>query len=561
MPGTSALSGVKPPIHEQITELQKKIQLLDGDHKAYQESASTTILKNWESIQFLRQENKKLHKKLADALAGDEKVIKEAFHSHVVERAAMRSKSGQAAVQLMDQKLCDKIKRLNALHHQTEVRKKRLDELQMIYKQNTAVEEEKTDKDGGAAQEEQSEAAEQEETPQQTLRLLENRLEKAQLKLQESEHIYSVYQKLKDHMQEESLTFQSQLDLLEAEILRQRNELKELQMMNKDAVMSRDMARADLQRQEEDFHRERRERERILQEYKRQAEERRMFAERAERRAQRVTLPGEDAPTDIQLVSNVHEEEKAIRTYQEAFQRIKEATGVTDTQEVVRRFIAQGETHRHLEELKSENEKTLVRLKEEKERLQDAFQELKYSGEAKLSSGQQVLEELQAHLQKEEKRRDKYKEEFEKMTKILVAGKSGVDHLATKVQHIKVPRSHFPAKDLSPQSDEYVLDILDTTDQKLQKLLEELEGQNIGEILRQMEEEEFQASIEGKLPAFNVRIPLPAATKPDTFEDDEDSGEDEGDVVTRASLKKQSQQIIESKTKRKSRPKKKKGKQ
>ncbi|KAG8540431.1 hypothetical protein GDO81_004913 [Engystomops pustulosus] len=397
--------------------------------------------------------------------------------------------------------------------------------------------------------------------PLQTLRLLENRLEKAQLKLQESEHIYSVYQKLKDHMQEESLTFQSQLDLLEAEILRQRNELKELQMMNKDAVMSRDMARADLQRQEEDFHRERRERERILQEYKRQAEERRMFAERAERRAQRVTLPGEDAPTDIQLVSNVHEEEKAIRTYQEAFQRIKEATGVTDTQEVVRRFIAQGETHRHLEELKSENEKTLVRLKEEKERLQDAFQELKYSGEAKLSSGQQVLEELQAHLQKEEKRRDKYKEEFEKMTKILVAGKSGVDHLATKVQHIKVPRSHFPAKDLSPQSDEYVLDILDTTDQKLQKLLEELEGQNIGEILRQMEEEEFQASIEGKLPAFNVRIPLPAATKPDTFEDDEDSGEDEGDVVTRASLKKQSQQIIESKTKRKSRPKKKKGKQ
>ncbi|KAG8540428.1 hypothetical protein GDO81_019320 [Engystomops pustulosus] len=549
MPGTSALSGVKPPIHEQITELQKKIQLLDGDHKAYQESASTTIQKNWESIQFLRQENKKLHKKLADALAGDEKVIKEAFHSHVVERAAMRSKSGQAAVQLMDQKLCDKIKRLNALRHQTEVRKKRLDELQLIYKQNAVAEEEKADKDGGAAQEEQ------------TLRLLENRLEKAQLKLQESEHIYSVYQKLKDHMQEESLTFQSQLDLLEAEILRQRNELKELQMMNKDAVMSRDMARADLQRQEEDFHRERRERERILQEYKRQAEERRMFAERAERRAQRVTLPGEDAPTDIQLVSNVHEEEKAIRTYQEAFQRIKEATGVTDTQEVVRRFIAQGETHRHLEELKSENEKTLVRLKEEKERLQDAFQELKYSGEAKLSSGQQVLEELQAHLQKEEKRRDKYKEEFEKMTKILVAGKSGVDHLATKVQHIKVPRSHFPAKDLSPQSDEYVLDILDTTDQKLQKLLEELEGQNIGEILRQMEEEEFQASIEGKLPAFNVRIPLPAATKPDTFEDDEDSGEDEGDVVTRASLKKQSQQIIESKTKRKSRPKKKKGKQ
>ncbi|XP_066449755.1 outer dynein arm-docking complex subunit 3 isoform X2 [Eleutherodactylus coqui] len=549
MPSTATLSRVKPPIHEQITELQKKIQLLDGDHKAYQESATATIQKNWETIQFLRQENKKLHRKLADALSGDEKVIKEAFHSNVVERAAMRSKSGQAAVQVMDQKLCDKIKRLNSLLHQTEVRRKRMEELQTVYKQNAAGEEDKTEKNGGEEQE------------GQTLRLLENRLEKAQLKLQESEHVYSVYQKLKDHMQEESLTFQSQLDLLEAEILRQRNELKELQMMNKDAVMSRDMARAELQRQEEEFHQERRERERILQDYKRQAEERRMYAERAERRAQRVTLPGEDAPTSIQLVSNGNEEEKAIHSYQEAFQKIKEATGVTDTQEVVRRFIAQGETHKHLEELKSENERSLVRLKEEKGRLQDAFQELKYSGEAKLSSGQQILEELQTHLQKEEKRRDKYKEELEKMTKILVAAKSGVEHLSTKVQHIKVPRSHFPAKDLSPQSDEYVLDLLEPTDQKLQKLLEELDGQNIEEILRQMEEEAFQASIEGKLPAFNIRIPLPAPAKQDTFDDDEDSGEDEGDVVTRASLKKQSQQIIESKTKRKSRPKKKKGKQ
>ncbi|XP_018427237.1 PREDICTED: coiled-coil domain-containing protein 151 [Nanorana parkeri] len=128
-------------------------------------------------------------------------------------------------------------------------------------------------------------------------------------------------------------------------------------------------------------------------------------------------------------------------------------------------------------------------------------------------------------------------------------------------RHSRNPRSHFPAKDLSPQSDEYVLDLLDTTEKKLQKLLEELEGQDIAAVLRQMEEDEFQAKIEGKLPAYNVRIALPAPTKQEAFEDEEDSGEDEGDVVTRAALKRQSQQIVESKTKRKSRPKKKKGKQ
>ncbi|KAM8972778.1 outer dynein arm-docking complex subunit 3 [Pelodytes ibericus] len=561
MPGTVTLDSVKPPIHEQITELQKKIQLLDGDQKAYRESSGWTIQKNGEKIQWLRQENKKLHRKLADVLAGDEKVIKEAFQSRAVERAAMRSKSGHAAIQVMDQKLCDKVKRLNALRHQVEVRRKRLEELQMEYRQKESVEQGKQGKEEGSIEEAQNEVTEQEEIPHQSLRLLENRLEKAQLKWQESEHIFNVYLKLKDHMQDESLTFQSQLDLLEAEILKQRQELKELQTMNKGAVMSRDMARAELLRQEEELHRERRERDRILQEYKRQAEERRMHAERAERRAQRVVLPGEDAAVETQTVPSGQEEEKVIYTYQEAFQRIKDATGVTDTQEVVSRFIAQGETHRHLEELKSENDRTLVRLKEEKERLQDAFQDLKYSGEAKLSSGQQVLEELQIHLQEEEKRRDKSKEELERMSKILNSSKAGVEHLTSKVQHIKVPRSHHYAPEISPLSDEYVLDVLSITEEKLQKLLEDLEGQDLAEIIKQMEEEEFQASIEGKLPAFNVRISLPAPAKQDLYGDDEDSGDDEGDVVTRAALKRQSQQIVESKTKRRTRPKKKKGKQ
>lgn len=49
------------------------------------------------------------------------------------------------------------------------------------------------------------------------------------------------------------------------------------------------------------------------------------------------------------------------------------------------RFISQGDTQRHLELLKVENEKTLERLKEEREKLQADFQEMKYSGEAKLS--------------------------------------------------------------------------------------------------------------------------------------------------------------------------------
>lgn len=44
------------------------------------------------------------------------------------------------------------------------------------------------------------------------------------------------------------------------------------------------------------------------------------------------------------------------------------------------------------------------------------------------------------------------------------------------------------------------------------------------------------------------------------FTDEEDSGEDDADVVTRAALKRQSQQIVEAKTKRRNRYRKKEGK-
>ena len=52
---------------------------------------------------------------------------------------------------------------------------------------------------------------------------------------------------------------------------------------------------------------------------------------------------------------------------------------------MVHRFENQTETRRHLEELKKDNEKQIFRLKEDKEKLQLEFEEMKYSGDAKLS--------------------------------------------------------------------------------------------------------------------------------------------------------------------------------
>ncbi|KAL2087077.1 hypothetical protein ACEWY4_018136 [Coilia grayii] len=557
MPGS--FDAMKSPIHDQIAELQRKIQLLEGDRSAYYESSQSSIKKNRETILQLRQENKRLHRKVAEALAGDEQIINEAFQNRGMEKAPYKSMSAKEALSVLDQKVCGKMKKLNALKHTTQTQRKRLEDLRLQYQ--TMKSEKKRSQSGAQKkdEEEKKEGDTDETHPQKNLRVLENRLEKAQLKAQEAEYIMRGYLKLKAHLQEESLTFQTQLDGLEAEILRQRQELQDLQVMNNDAVLSKETAKAELQRQEEQVYRERKERERILTDYKKQAEERRAQAERQERRAQRTAMHPDELSSEAQRsTTNLGEEERAISTFEEAFHRMKEATGVTDTREVVERFISQGDTQRHLEELKEENESTLLQLKQERDQLQKHFQDIKYSGEAKLSSQQQLLEECQHHLVVEQQRCEAALEHLDWLSRTLNTVRAGVEHLGDKLQHILLVEGEHPQLDAS--SEEYVLELLAQAEHKLLLLQEELQGRDLATLTKQMEEQDFYASIEGKLPNYNTRIQLPETQRQDPYDEEEDSGNDEGDIITRAILKRQSQLIVDSKTKRKPRPKKKKGK-
>ncbi|XP_060108430.1 outer dynein arm-docking complex subunit 3 [Heteronotia binoei] len=551
MPATQPPAGLKPLVHEQIAELQNKIQLLEGDRKAFYENSQWNIKKNRESILRLRQENKKLHQKLADLLAGEERVIKAAFQEHATEQGSVKNKSGEGAIQIINHRLCEKINQLNSLKHQVEVRKRRLEELQLQYSTKTQEVQDLQELEEGNI-----EAA-------KTLRKLENRLEKARFKTEEAERITGMYQKLKTHMQEESLHFQNKLDTLESEISRLSLELRDLESVNSDAQHARDAARGQLLSQEESIYRERKLRDKKLKDLKKLTEEKRAQNERVERRqSQRDHIPfrTEDLFKDPQLAKGtILKTKQALFTASEAFDKIRSATGVTDAEKVVARFLAQEETFQHLEEMKSENEEALVHLKEEKDALQTKLQSLKYSGEAQLVGTQNLLKNLQGHLEQEEARRNATKAELDKMTRLLLSAKAGVEHLASKVQHIKLESSRFASVQLDEKASDYVLDLLGQTEEKLLHVMQSLGDRDQGELLRRIEEVEFHSKMERRLPSHNTRVKLPSQ-KADMYYDEEDSGEDDADVVTRAALKRQSQQIIEAKTKRRTRYRKKEGK-
>ena len=52
-------------------------------------------------------------------------------------------------------------------------------------------------------------------------------------------------------------------------------------------------------------------------------------------------------------------------------------------------------------------------------------------------SGQKMLEDFQEDLRKEKQNRDEIEEKLDKLSKVLLQVKAGVDHLADKLSHLK----------------------------------------------------------------------------------------------------------------------------
>lgn len=65
--------------------------------------------------------------------------------------------------------------------------------------------------------------------------------------------------------------------------------------------------------------------------------------------------------------------ELKIKDYEVIYSRIKDATGVSSIDEAVSRFESQGETSRHLQNLKLENENKIAQLKVNKRNIEGRF--------------------------------------------------------------------------------------------------------------------------------------------------------------------------------------------
>ncbi|XP_060746150.1 outer dynein arm-docking complex subunit 3-like [Tachysurus vachellii] len=435
---------------------------LEGEKSAQSQSSQCLIQKNKEKIMQLRHDVHLQHRKLAEALTADEQVIRDAFQSHNSELATYRNMSGKAAVQALDQKVNEKMKKLNVLKHMTNKQHHRLEELNTLRTTRPGL-----PTDGDAT----------------NLHVLENQLEKAQLKCQEAEHVVRSFQAIKEHLQEESLTFQSQLDELEGEIVQKKQELRDLQLMYT-----------------------------------------RTYQAKSSGKAQRVALHTGELSSEAQCCgTGGGEHNRTISSFKEAFKRITEATGDTNTQEVVDRFISQCDTHTHMEKMKEQKEHEIQQLTEERDALYTQYQDLKYSGDTKLTHRRSLVEEHVSQLQQEKQERDAAKETVERLTHKLNTLSNAVEHMCHKLDHITQQDAPVQRERVYPL---HALNMLMEAELKLIQLQEELQGHDIESVIKEMKEQEFHAKDEGKLPDFSTSITQPEYQRADSHEKEDDNEDD-----------------------------------
>lgn len=405
-------------IDEELRDLKLRFELLDGDRKAYYESSQMTIRKNKEEIGQLVAQNKELRSTIA-------KLRK--YECEVTDRITMTS------YEKFDHEVIDSQKRCDKLKSELEKKEKELYELEDNYSEIKRLAE------GLKAQSTDSPQAKE-------ISMLENRLDKALIKYNEAQSIKKMYEQILKKLQEEQLMFDQQLAHYEKTLKMKKQDIVELEYMSRDANHAKEVAKAELTKFEQQVNEERKHREKELESKKEMVKQKLEYHEKNDRKVRQM----EDIRNDVQVTQDQSNKEhfdeakeKKLAEYEETMRLIKEATGVSDINDVITKFQSQGETHTHLKSLEEQNRAKIQELKEQRAAVMAEYDELKYSGESRHAASQRIIDEFQEHLEEAQKQCDEAKNKYEWISQLLNNARSGIQHLYNKLEGIKLVMTIF----------------------------------------------------------------------------------------------------------------------
>jgi coiled-coil domain-containing protein 151 len=527
-----------PGADDEYQDLQKRFQILESDRKNLFEHTQLEVKKNKEALAKLKKENKELRSSLSSLMSDQG-----------------RSTGKDSEISKLELQVADLRRKHDDVRHQCQFRQKELDTMQDKLKDL----------------EKEMDKLKDDDTPlTRNIRTLENRLDKAMIKYNEAQSIRKTYEQIVKRLKEERIGFDNQLAAIERTLKAKEKDLEELVLMSHDAQHAKEVAKAELLKLEHQLMEEKKQREKELADRRALVQQKVEMNQRMEkrdkmRREMAMVEGGEQGGGDgdagmkknmfstaFHSALNEHvmeEEQKKITTYEEAFRKIKDATGVSDVNEVIQKFLTQDETHNNLVVMTKEAQARIDALNEEKTQAKAKVEEIKYSGTGSLGS-RRIVDEFESHLSEASSKCERNKQKYERIAKILINVKSGVEHLADKLEPITVEQEAVV------MTDSTVVEVLAQCEAKLMRLMDSLEGDQ-ATMEDAAGQEKMMTSQEIEMPAYNIRIQIPHDAEDDSGDDDMEE-DDQEDVPDRDQVKKYSSLMLEKANKKQKRQRKRK---
>ena len=421
-------------LNDQIDDLRERMRLLQGDRKVNIDILEANKNSNKDEIRKLRVDNKDLRVKAAQ-LQRTSEMEEAGQETRHVEREVERLRKQSDEQRSKSTKLRVKLDKM-----MDEVRDLELDSKRPHMEDNEHT---------------------------RRIRALENKLDKAMIKYNEAQSIRKTYEQIVRRLREERVGFDNQLGAIERTMGAKQRDYEELLLLQGDANHARETALGELDRVRAGYQEERIKREKELRNTHQMVQSRRQIIERMKHRDKvRKSLAGQD-DFDTKTQSQVNNATQKLLTnerldarskidiFENAFRKIKEATGVSDVNEVIQKIISQESSTENLISLTRENQSKIETLNDTKRKLKAKVEEIKYSG---VGGGhrRKMVDDHEDQLANSSARLERSRLKYERLCKGLVAMKAGVGHLQGKME---VVRDDVGGKKIE-LSDETVAEVL-----------------------------------------------------------------------------------------------------
>lgn len=375
---------------------------------------------------------------------------------------------------------------------------------------------------------------------------LEQRLKKAVARYEDEYEVRRTYEQIVKRLKEERIGFANRLEARESTLKAREADYEDLLLMSHEANHSKELAKQELAKFEQAVAEERRRRDKQLAERKALVAKRTEAKTELERRekARREALAaaqrdsGADGDRAGVSEADIAEEQEKIRAYEAAFREIKEATGVSDVSEVIEKFLTQETTHRNLEQMTAEAQADIDKLTAKKREAHERMQRLKYSAEAGEEPPQVASPEPAGRTH------ERHRHRHERLAKVLVAIKAGVEHLADRLDGVDIEEARLAL------TEDNMVEVLHQCEKKLRRVIDAIREEEEA-MVREMGQSTLKARPDmpsEPMAANNCRIGDVDGEDVDSEEEYEEDLEEE--VFDRDALKEQSRGMLDMASKK-----------